>query len=83
MPKLQPGILRVPPLSIQYATAHLLALLELVSGQVDAVLLARAEQLGLEAVNLLVELLDVRRLADLLVHLQQELQKVSIKNLRL
>ena len=53
------------------AKAHLLPLLELVGWQVDAVLLARAKQLGLEAVDLLVELFYVGRLADLLVHLRQ------------
>lgn len=51
--------------------SHLLALLELVGWQVDAILLARAEQLGLEPVYLLVQLLYVRRLAHLLVHLLQ------------
>ena len=54
------------------SAGYLLALLEELGRHVHAVLLARAEQLGLEAVDLLVQLLDVRRLADLLVDLQDK-----------
>lgn len=47
----------------------LFLLLELVCWQIDPVLLPRAEQLCLQAVNLLVQLLDVGCLADLLIDL--------------
>lgn len=62
----------------QRAAADLLTLLKVLGRHVHAVLLPCAKQLGLEAVNLLVQLLDVSCLADLLIHLQCAAQAVYI-----
>ena len=60
----------------QQAEADLLTLLEVLCRHIHTVLLPCAEQLGLEAVDLLVQLLDVSCLADLLIHLQSAAQAV-------